>query len=94
MLNFKSKKTKPLVKQLAEKLGGTWKAERYGFGWCWKCEDGRTVRAYSQLTPGWEGTMKPAARFTSTTGVSRWVRVGSSTGIGNRRFNWRNKHDR
>lgn len=32
-----------ITKGLGENYGGTWKAVRNGFGWAYKCDDGRTA---------------------------------------------------
>lgn len=41
--------------QLANKLGGNWFAVRDGFGWKYRCDDGREVRGYAQLSPQHDG---------------------------------------
>jgi hypothetical protein len=45
----------PVVVQLAEQLGGKWKAIRDGFGWYWVGPNGRTIRPYSELIMGYDG---------------------------------------
>lgn len=48
-------KRRPIAAQLAERLGGSWRAVRDGFGWMYRCDDGRTVRRYGEPVLGYDG---------------------------------------
>ncbi len=48
-------KKRPIADQLADILGGKWKAIRDGMSWYYKCSDDRVVRPYSESILGYDG---------------------------------------
>lgn len=43
-----AKRREPLADIIARNLGGNWRAERWGFGWRYMCDDGRTITRYAR----------------------------------------------